>query len=293
MKKILITLTIIIAIIALLGSLVVVKEDQYACIKRFSQVVDIKQNAGLKFKLPFVDSVQIFQKNKQIYDLSPSDVLTADKKAMIVDNYVVWKISDPLLFIKTVSYVSEMEKRIDATVYNAVKNKFGTLEQTEIINERMVTESSDDEIVSFNEQITESVKNQLKDYGIEIVDVNIKRLDLPMDNENAVFNRMISERSQIAAGFKAEGGFEASKIINETDKNVGIILSQAKATGEQLKAEGEAEYMRILAEAYSGSERSEFYEFIRKLDALKKSMKGEKTIILPIGSPLTEILLGR
>ena len=203
---------------------------------------------------------------------------------MVVDNYVLWEINDPLEFYKSVGLVSEAEKRIDAAVYNAVKNTLGTLKQTNIINEKLSARGE------FNEAVTEEVANQIKHYGIDIIDVKIKRLDLPVENEESVYKRMISEREKIAEQYIAEGDYEAQKIKNEVDKEVAILISQAKAKEQELLGEGEAEYMKILANAYSG-DKLEFYEFIRSLEALKTSLKGDKTLVLPIDSPLTKYLV--
>ena len=221
-----------------------------------------------------------------MYDIPPSEVLTGDKKTLVVDNFTVWQIDDPYTFMRTVSRISEMENRIDAIVYNAVKNTLGTMDQTAIIN------SDNSSIDDVNNKITELVNAQLKNYGVSTVAVEIKRFDLPEDNESAVYNRMISERTQMAESFRAEGNLEASKIINETDKEVAILLSKASATAEELKGQGESEYMKIIAEAYSTEDRMNYYEFIRSLEALKVTMKGEKTLILPADSFIVRVLNG-
>ncbi|MDD4679040.1 MAG: protease modulator HflC, partial [Tissierellia bacterium] len=208
-------------------------------------------------------------------------------KTLVVDNFAVWQIDDPYTFMRTVSRITEMENRIDAVVYNAVKNTLGTMDQTTIIN------SDNRSIDDVNTKITEMVNVQLKNYGVSTVAVEIKRLDLPNDNESAVYNRMISERTQMAESFRAEGNLEASKVVNETDKEVGILLSKASATAEELKGEGESEYMKIIAEAYSTEDRVDYYEFIRSLEALKVTMKGEKTLILPADNYIVKILNGK
>lgn len=284
MKKVIIPVAAFCALIVILMSAYIVREDEYVCIKRFGKVIDTKTSAGLYIKVPFVDSKFVFPKKKILYDLQPSNVLTKDKKAMVVDNYVIWQISDPLEFYKSVGLVSEAEKRIDAAVYNAVKNTMGVLEQSSIINEELSGRGE------FNETVTKEVANQIKNYGIEISDVKIKRLDLPSENEAAVFNRMISEREKIAEQYVAEGSYEAQKIKNGVDKEVTILISQAKAKEQELLGEGEAEHIKILADAYSG-DKMEFYEFIRTLEAMKTSLKGDKTLVLPLDSPLTKYLV--
>ncbi len=264
----------------------IVRENEYAYVTRFSKFVKIQDTAGLHFKLPLLDKIEKIPQFRMMYDIPPSEVLTGDKKTLVVDNFTVWQIDDPYTFMRTVSRISEMENRIDAVVYNAVKNTLGTMDQTSIIN------SDNSSIDDVNNKITELVNAQLKNYGVSTVAVEIKRLDLPKDNESAVFNRMISERTQMAESFRAEGNLEASKVVNETDKEVGILLSKASAAAEELKGQGEGEYMKIIAEAYSTEDRMDYYEFIRSLEALKVTMKGEKTLILPADNFIVRVLNG-
>lgn len=277
---------LILLIIAFTNTAYVVKENEYAYITRFSRSVGIQDTAGLHFKVPFVDKVETIPQYRMMYDIPPSEVFTGDKKTLVVDNFAVWQIDDPLTFMKTVSRISEMENRIDAVVYNAVKNTLGTMNQTDIIN------SDNSSIDDINIVITDMVNNQLKNYGISTIAVEIKRLDLPNDNEAAVYNRMISERTQMAESFRADGNLEASKVVNETDKLVGIVLSKAKASAEELKGQGESEYMKIIAAAYSTEDRVQYYEFIRSLEALKTTMQGDKTIILPADNFIVKVLNG-
>jgi membrane protease subunit HflC len=282
MKKIWIV-AVLVAIVSFALSLFTVNEGEYACVKRFGKIIEVRSKPGIALKIPFLDEVTTLPNKQIIYDLTASDVLTADKKAMVIDNFVLWRIIDPLQFVKSVTYIAEAEKRIDAAVYNVVKNTMGTLQQNEIINEKESGRGKFDQIVK------EAVAKQLEGYGISVLDVKIKRLDLPPSNENAVFSRMVSEREKIAAQYIAEGEYEASKIKNEVSKEANILVSQAKAREQELIGEGEAEFIRILADTYSG-DKAEFYEFIRTLDAMKKSLKGSKTLILPIDSPITRYL---
>lgn len=279
-------LLLILAIIAFTNTAYVVKENEYAYVTRFSRFATLQDNAGLHFKVPIIDKVEKIPQYRMMYNIPPSEVLTGDKKTLVVDNFAVWQIDDPVMFMRTVGRLSEMENRIDAAVYNAVKNTLGTMDQTTIIN------SDNRSIDDVNTKITEVVNNQLKSYGISTVAVEIKRLDLPKDNEAAVYSRMISERTQMAESFRADGNLEASKVVNETDKEVGILLSKAKATAEELKGQGESEYMKIIAAAYSTEDRVQYYEFIRSLEALKETMKGDKTIILPADSFIVKVLNG-
>ena len=284
MKKILIGIVAILAIILVSTSMYIVREGEYVSIRRFGKIIDTKSSAGLNFKVPFMDSKFVLPKKKIVYDLTASSVLTKDKKSMIIDNYVIWQINDPLQFIKSVGYTTEAEKRLDAAVYNAVKNIMGTFEQNNIIDEKLSGRGE------LNDAITKEVARQLENYGITVFDVQIKKLDLPPENEESVYRRMISEWEKIAGQYKAEGEREATKIRNEVDKQKNILISEAEARGQELIGEGEAEYIRILSDAYSG-DKKEFYEFIMTLEAMKKSLKGDKTLVLPIDSPLTKYLI--
>ena len=237
--------------------------------------------------MPFVDSIKVFPKAIMLYDIPPSEVLTSDKQNMTVDSYVMWKISDPLLFYRTLGTTTVAEQRLDAITYNALKNFMGTLAQSDIINQDDGAERND-----IYQAISDNVNELAKNYGIDVVDVKIKRFDLPEANEQAVYARMISERKQIAEKYRADGEYEASVIRNDVDKQVNILISNASAEAAQLEAEGEAEYMRLLAAAYDSPDKRDFYEFILALDALKASLTGEeKTIILGPDSPLARILL--
>ncbi len=291
MKKyipaIIIAVVVILAVILLFSSVYTVREDEYGIVKMFGKITTVRNEAGLYLKVPFVEEVSSLPKNKLMYDVPSSELLTSDAKSLVVDNYVIWVIEDPTLFTQRVGTVYEMEKRLDATIYSVVKNTMGTKLQTEIIS---AGEGNRNEV---NKQITEQVNANLSaEYGVSVLSVEIKKLDLPSDNESAVYARMISDREQIAAALKAEGELEASKIRNETDKQATIIVSEAKAESDKIIGEAEAEYMRIMAEAYDTAEKQEFYEFIRSLEAARISMAdGKKVLILPAESVIGKIFI--
>ena len=289
MKKTIILVAILLVVaIGLTGCLYTVREDQYACTFRFSEIVSTTDTPGLHFKLPFVDSVKYFSKATQFYDIPPSEVLTSDKQNMTVDCYILWEISDPQQFYRALGTTAKAEERLNAITYNALKNAMGRLAQADIINMNPGGERN-----AIYESITTTVDNQAATYGIRVEDVKIKQFDLPESNLNAVYSRMISERNQMAEKYTADGNYDASIIRNEVDKQVNIIVSNAEAEAAKLEAEGEAEYMRMLAEAYDTADKKEFYEFILALDALKQSLTGsEKTIILDADSDLAQILAG-
>lgn len=289
-KKSLITALVIILILAafLVSSecFYTVGEDEYVGVIRFAKTVDTVSEPGLHFKLPFTDSVRRFPKKVLLYDMKPSEVLTADSKTMQVDNYVLWRITDPLTFYKTLGTMNEAETRIDMLTYSAIKTEMGKSLRDDIINQDDMSREL------FNNNILAAATGATDDYGIEIIDIKIKKLDLPSDNEEAVYRRMISERSKIAEQYRADGNKEAEMIRNEVDKQKNILISDAKARAEQIKAEGEAEYMRILADAYNTPEKQDFYSFTRALDAVKVSLDGDDvTIILGKDSALADALL--
>ncbi len=274
-------------VICVSTSLYTVAENEYACVVRFEKIISTTETPGLHFKMPFIDGVKRFPKAVMLYDISPSEVLTADKQNMTVDSYVLWEITDPLKFYQSLGSTSVAEQRLDALTYNALKNIMSTLAQRDIINEDDATERND-----IYAGIASNVAELAATYGIGIVDIKIKRFDLPEANEQAVYARMISERNQIAEKYTADGEYEASIIRNDVDKQVNIIVSNAQAEAAKLEAEGEQEYMRLLAEAYDTDDKKGFYEFTLALDALKASLNGdEKTLILGPDSPLAKILL--
>lgn len=274
---------IIIAIVILLfSSIVVTKENQFSVIKRFGKIERVINHAGISLKSPFVEEVYTIPKSIQFYDMPESDVITMDKKTMVADSYVLWKVDNPVVFAQTLnSSVVKAEGRIDTTVYNTIKLVIGRLTQTDVISGR------DGEL---NSEFMENIGNAMEQYGIKLISVETKHLDLPNDNKVAVFDRMISERAQMAATYTAQGESQAQKIQNETDKEVAISISNAKTKAAKITAEGEAEYMKVLSAAYSDQARSEFYTYIRALDAAKASLKGDnKTLILSPDSPITQI----
>ena len=271
------------AVVAL-NSIYFVNEGEYAIIKRFDKVVSVPTEPGLKFKVPFLDSKSSLTKRLEFYDVSPSEVITRDKKSMIVDTYAVWRISDPYTFLRQAGNIYEIERRLEASVYGSLKTTIGSLDQMDIIASRTNN--------SINEAILLNSVNSMSAYGVELVDVQIKKFDLPESNKNSVFDRMISERNQIVATYLAEGEEEANKIRYTADKEKEIIVSRAQAEAAQIGAEGEREYMRILASAYNTKERADFYEFLRGLDAAKISLQGEKTIIMNNNARLAAIING-
>lgn len=272
----------VIAFILFEACFVVTNENEYSLIRQFGKIDHIVSEAGVSMKIPFIQSVDTLPKETLIYDLSPSDVITSDKKTMICDSYILWHITDPLKFAQTLnSSITNAENRLNTIVYNSTKNVISSTTQDEVISGRDGKLSA---------AIIANIGNSLDQYGIELLSFETKQLDLPNDNKAAVYERMISERDNIAATYTAEGNSEAQKIKNSTDKEVTVTLSEAEKNAAILVAEGEAEYMKILSDAYNEPEKTEFYDFVRSLDALKISMQGKnKTLILSSESPIAQI----
>ena len=285
-KKIIIIPVIFIALSILLSSFVVTKPGEFRVIKQFGRIVNVYENDGssygVNFKIPFIQSETVISSKMRLSDLPVSDVMTSDKKSMIADCFVMWKIEDPVKFIQKLSgSVQNAESRISSNVYNALKNVISSLSQEEVISGR------DGELAQI---LTERLGTNLEAYGIKVAKIETKMLDLPDENKDAVYNRMISERNNIAASYTAQGEQQAQEIKNDTNEKVTILLAQAEKQAATLVAEGEAEYMKILSEAYNDESKADFYGFVRQLDAVKATLKkGDNTIVLDKDSPIAEL----
>lgn len=281
-----IVVIVIVAFILFGQCVVVTQPGEYRVIKQFGKIVRVEENdgtgMGLSMKLPFIQSETSISSKIHLSDLAPSDVMTSDKKSMISDCFVMWKITDPVKFTQKLSgSVTNAESRISSNVYNVLKNVISSLSQEELISGR------DGELAAM---IKDGIGDTLTGYGIEITGVETKMLDLPDENKTAVYTRMISERNNIAASYRAEGQQKAQEIKNSTDEQETIILAQAQKQADTLIAEGQAEYMRILSEAYNNEDKAEFYRFVRQLDAIKASLKnGNNKIVLDKDSPIAEV----
>ena len=285
-KKILLIPIIFIALLLLSSSLVVTKPGEYRIIKQFGKIIRVEENdgtgMGISTKIPFVQSETAISSKVFLSDLAPSDVMTSDKKSMISDCFVMWRIEDPIKFTQKLSgSVTNAESRISSNVYNVLKNVISSLSQEELISGR------DGELASM---IKDGIGDTLTSYGIVITGVETKMLDLPDENKTAVYTRMISERNNIAASYTAEGQQKAQEIKNTTNEQETVILAKAQKEADTLIAEGQAEYMRILSEAYNDSSKADFYSFVRQLDAVKATLKtGNNKIVLDKNSPIAEI----
>lgn len=278
-------LLMVLILVVLGASVVVTYPNEYKLIRQFGEIVRVVEEPGVSLQIPFIQTSSSVPKELQIYDIPKSDVITKDKKSMIADAFVLWKISDPILFTRHLNgQVAQAQSRISASVFSSMKSVISNMDQAEIIENRNGKLALD---------ISSNIGNSLDEYGIQVLAVETKSLDMPDDNKQAVYDRMISERNNIAASYTAQGNSSAQKIKNDTTKEVSVMKSGAQAEAEKIKAEGEAQYMQILSNAYNDASKADFYNFVRSLDAAKSSLKnGSNTLILDKSSPMTQIFYG-
>ena len=282
MKKI---LTGIGAILVFLGftSIFIVDETEQVVILQFGKPVRIITEPGLHMKVPFpIQEKNVFDNRLLEYDSPPEEILSKDKKSLIVDNYVRWKIVDPLQFLRTVQAIPTALSRMDDIVYSELRRELGTHDMVEIITENR------EELM---ETVTVASNRATRDYGIEVVDVRIRRVDLPSQNEESIYARMDAERKRQANKFRSEGEEEAQKIRATTDRDKTIILADAYKQAERIRGEGDAKAVEVYADAYSADPK--FYEFVRTLDAYKKIIDDKTMLVLPSDSRLFKLLLDK
>ena len=280
MKK---ALSLLLPIIALVGfsSIFIVDETEQVVILQLGKPVKTVTKPGLNFKLPFPIQEKItFDDRLLEYDSPPEEILSKDKKSLIVDNYVRWKIVDPLQFLKTVQAIPTAKSRMDDIVYSELRRELGTHDMVEIITENR------EEIMDV---ITKESNSATLDYGISVVDVRIRRVDLPAENEASIYARMEAERKRQANKFRSEGEEEAQKIRAATDRDKTIILADAYKEAERIRGEGDAKAVQVYARSYSSDPK--FYEFVRTLDTYKKVVDDKTTLVLPSDSKLFKLLL--
>ncbi|MDH5160434.1 protease modulator HflC [Heyndrickxia oleronia] len=279
-------ISLIIILGLILSNIFIVKEGEYKVIRQFGEVVKIKSEPGLGFKLPFIQSVTTLPKYQMTYDVSKAEINTKDKKRMIIDNYAIWKIVDPKKMITNARNVDNAENRMEEFIYSVVRAELGNLNYEEIINDEVSSRGS------LNDKVTDMVNDLLaKDnYGIVVTDVRTKRTDLPEENEQSVYTRMISERETKAQEYLSKGDAEKNTIEAKTDKVVKEMLSKAQADAEVIRSEGEGEAAKIYNEAFSKDK--EFYHLFRTLESYKKTIGDQTMIILPSDSPYAKLLMG-
>lgn len=282
-----IIIVIVLGLLAvLLMNVFIVKEGEYKVIRQFGEVVRIDDTPGLGFKIPFIQTVSTLPKYQMIYEVNEAEINTKDKKRMLIDNYAIWKIADPKKMIANARTLENAESRMEEFIYSVVRAELGQMNYDEIINDEKSTRGS------LNDRVTDKVNELLEkdNYGVKVIDVRIKRTDLPEENEQSVYTRMISERESTAQEYLSRGDAEKNRIIAETDRDVKEMLAKAKAEAEKIRAEGEAEAAKIYNKAFSKD--PSFYSLYRTLESYKKTVDGDTVIILPSDSPYARLLMG-
>lgn len=267
-------------ILFVLSTIIVVDETEQVVILQFGKPVKTIKEPGLNFKLPApIQVLNSFEKRLLEYDVPPEEILSRDKKSLIVDNYVRWRIVDPLLFLQTVRAIPTAKTRLDDIVYSELRQELGNHDMHEIITEAR-------EFIM--EKVTLASNEETSKYGIEVIDVRIRRVDLPRENEASIYARMEAERKRQANKFRSEGEEEAQKIRAATDRDKTVLLAEAYKTSQQIRGEGEAEALDIYAVSFSKD--PEFYEFIRTLETYEKVIDKKTTLVLPGDSKLFKAL---
>ncbi|HID12104.1 MAG TPA: protease modulator HflC [Candidatus Latescibacteria bacterium] len=272
---------VVLGIVVVLGMVTfTVDQTEQAVVVRMGEPVRVVKEPGLHFKLPFpIETVHTFDRRLLEYDSAPAQIYTKDKKNLIVDNYARWRIVDPLAFLKTVRTEVGAQSRLDDIVYSVLREELGKHTLSEVVAENREP---------IMKTVTKRCDQESEKLGIKVVDVRIKRADLPRENERYVFDRMRAERSRIAKQYRSEGEEMALKIRAQTDLEKRQILAEAYRKAEEIKGEGDAEASRIYAEAYRKD--PEFYAFLRSLRAYDAVLDSTTVLLMPPDSPFFRYL---
>lgn len=283
-KKLLIILMFILFTVVVIANTLVIQEDELVVIKQFGNVQKILDKPGLYFKLPIIQNTDSLTKKLTNYEVQPIKIVSKDKRNLIVNNYTIWRISEPHSFISNVQTIGSADVLLESAIYSTVREKYGQLTYDEIV--KGMSSGKD-----FNEEITAAVRKELQNTGMDILDVRLKSIELTADEEVAAYSRIKADREKIAKQFITQGENEASRIKAEADKQAKILISQAYARSEDIKGKADAEAARIYAKSYN--QDPEFYKYVRTLESYKKTLAGKPTIIIPIDSPYTKYLIGK
>lgn len=260
---------VVVLILILSGSMFTVNMKQNAIVLQFQEYKETITKPGLYFKIPLIQEVRFFTKMLLVLDAPPADIITRDKKTMVIDNFSMWRIKDPLLFLQTLQSERAGESRLDDIIKSELRVELGTHNLIDVVT---ITR---EEIMA---KVTQEANIKAAEYGIEVLDVRIKRADLPEDNAQKVYNRMRSERERIAKKYRSEGAEEATKIRAGTDKEKVILIAEAYRVEQEIRGNGDARATKIYADAYNRDR--EFYAFMRSMQAYKKSLLTGTTVLL-------------
>lgn len=269
------------------NNLYVVELNEYVIVRQFGEIVKIEDKPGLSFKVPFVQTITKLPNNTLFYDVPPAEINTLDKKRIMVDYFSLWKVTDPKQMIESLRTLGAAEIRLGDIVYSSIRTELGKMNYGDIINNKNDSRGGIDTIVK--NQVNETLARNLS--GIELIEIKMKRADLPASNEESVYQRMISERESTAQQYLSQGDAEALKIVAETDRQVAEMLARAEADAKTIQAEGEKEAARIYNLSYSKD--AEFFSMYRSLESYKTTINGETLMILPLESPYLRYLVGR
>lgn len=261
---------LIIAVIVATQALFIVDETNQAIVLQFGEPITTIRNAGLAVRIPFIQNVLFFEKRVLSSDAPPQEYLTTDKKRLVVDHVTRWKITDPLLFFKAVRTEAGARARLDDIVFSELRRELATVNFVDIIAQ---------ERGPIMERVAASSAKKAKEFGIDIIDVRIKRADLPEEVEQSVFQRMRAERQRESSLFRAEGEEQANIIRAKADRDSTVIAAEGYQQSQKLRGDGEAQAIRIFAEALSKD--LEFYGFSRRLEAYAKALKEGDTLVIP------------
>ncbi|MEK4230305.1 protease modulator HflC [Solibacillus sp. FSL H8-0538] len=282
-----IVVTVLFAVfVILIANLYVVKESEYKVVRQFGEVVKYEREPGLHMKIPFIQSVTTLPKNLMTYDMTEEEISTFDKKRIIIDNYAVWRVTDPKALISNAGTLVNAESRMEEFIYSVIRTELGQLDYDDIISDENSSRGS------INDRVTARVNEFLAkdDYGIEVMDVRIRRIDLPAENEQSVYTRMVSERETTSQTYLSEGDADKRRIEAQTDRQVQELLATANKDAALIQAEGESQAAKIYNEAFSKD--PEFYSLYRTLESYKKTIGEDTVIILPSDSPYAKLLSG-
>ncbi len=284
--KILSVAIVVLVLLIILMNLYIVRPNEFAIIKQFGKIVRVVDGEGLHVTVPFIETMMKLPSNKQFYDVPSTEVNTLDKKRIMVDYYTIWQIKDPIRMLETLKTIQGAEMRLSDIMYSAVRNQLGKLEYGEIINPKDNNRGDIDVIVQ--EIINKNL--EANNNGIYIVDVQIKRIDLPQSNEESVYKRMISERASKAQEYLSQGEAEKTRIMADVDRQVKELIAKSKADAKRIVAEGEKEAQRIYNQSYGKD--PEFFKMFTTLNSYKQSIDNETVMLIPISSPYLNYLKG-
>jgi len=254
----------------------IVDETNQVVLTRFGKNIRTITKPGLYIKTPFIDITHYFDKRILDYDSSPKEIITADKKNMVIDNFAKWKIIEPLKFYESVGNEYQAQLRLDDIIYSVLRERLGKYTLDQIVSPKRV---------KIMEEVTKLSNEKVeKNLGIKVQDVEIKRADLPKENEKHIFDRMREEREKQAKSYRSEGQKNATVIRSEADKKIKIILSEATMKADIIKGEGDAQALKIYADTYNKD--PDFYSFFRTMQAYEKMFTNNDVIILDSNNEL-------